>query len=431
MHAFASGCTAMTGVEAVSNGVPIFRKPAERNAQRTLAIIIVVLIALLVGEALLCRAYGVSATVPGRAGYRSVLSSLTAAIVGQGSIYYLTIVCVVAVLSLSANTSFADFPRLCSILARDKFLPEPLVHRGRRLAFSHGVWILSALSGLLLVVFGGVTEGLIPLFAVGALFAFTMSQAGMVMHWKKQGRARGSLVLNGIGALATGVTLCVVLVAKFREGAWLTVVIVALMLLLLKSVRRHYDFLASVTATDIQIDLTPPKAPIAVIPLRRWDALAVKALKFALGFADEVKVVQVLTKDRAVDDLSRRWREWVEAQIEAQGQAPPELVVLRSQYRELFSPLIQYVKQLAEREVDRQIAVIIPELVERRWYYYALHNHSASFLKALLLWRGGPQIVIVNVPWYLSQWRPERAQLERGRSGFRLRRLWRKAGEPG
>jgi amino acid transporter len=429
MHAFASGCTAMTGVEAVSNGVPIFCKPAERNAQRTLAIIIAVLIALLVGEALLCRAYGVTATVPGRAGYRSVLSSLTAAIVGQGSLYYLTIACVVAVLSLSANTSFADFPRLCSILARDKFLPEPLVHRGRRLAFSHGVWILSALSGLLLVVFGGVTEGLIPLFAVGALFAFTMSQAGMVMHWKK-GRARGSLVLNGIGALATGITLCVVLAAKFREGAWLTVVIVALMLLLFKSVRRHYDFLLHVTATDIQIDLTPPKAPIAVVPLRRWDALAVKALRFALGFAAEVKVVQVLTQDRVVDDLSQRWREWVEAQLAAQGQAPPELVVLRSQYRELFSPLIQYVKQLAELEAERQIAVIIPELVERRWYYYALHNHSASFLKTLLLWRGGPQIVIVNIPWYLSQWRPERAQLERKRSATsRFRRFWPKLGE--
>ncbi|HET9960420.1 MAG TPA: APC family permease [Polyangiaceae bacterium] len=424
LHAFASGCTAMTGVEAVSNGVPVFKRPSVVHAQRTLAIIIAVLLLLLVGEAVLCRSYAITATLPGEPGYQSVLSQLTAAVFGKGAAYYLTIASVTTVLCLSANTSFADFPRLCSLLARDKFLPEPLVHRGRRLTFSHGIWILSALSALLLVVFGGVTEGLIPLFAVGALFAFTMSQAGMVMHWRKRGGLRPSLVLNGIGALATSITLCIVLAAKFFEGAWLTVLIVALMIVLFRNVQRHYEFLSRVTALDVQPDFSPPKRPLAVVPLRRWDAIALKALRFALGFSPEVKVVQVLTNDRSVDDLTARWREWVKIPTRAVGLEAPELVVLHSQYRELFSPLINYINELSAANPDRQIAVIIPELVERRWYHYALHNHSASFLKALLLWRGSPQIVIVNVPWYLSQWRPERAQL--AGTGRMLRRLWQR-----
>ncbi len=231
VRAFASGCTAMTGVEAVSNGVPIFRKPTIVNAQRTLTAIIAILVVLLAGIGYLTRAYGIIATEPGARGYQSVLSLVTAAVVGRGPLYYTTLWSVVTVLALSANTSFADFPRLCRILAEDRYLPDFFATRGRRLVFSHGIVVLALLSGMLLIGFGGVTDRLIPLFAVGAFLAFTLSQAGMVVHWQKLGgkEARHALPLNLAGAIATGLTTIVVIVSKFAEGAWLTAAVIPMM----------------------------------------------------------------------------------------------------------------------------------------------------------------------------------------------------------
>jgi amino acid transporter len=418
VRAFASGCTAMTGVEAVSNGVPIFRKPSVVGARRALTLIVVILIVLLGGVALLCRAYGITATPPGQEGYQSVLSQLIAATIGRGPFYYVAIAAIVTVLSMSANTSFADFPRVLRMLAGDKFLPEPFVHRGRRLAFSYGILTLSVLSGALLIVFGGITEGLIPLFAVGALSAFTMSQIGMVAHWhKKQGvRAKRSLVLNVVGAAATGATLCVVLVSKFTHGAWIALVLVGAMIVLFRRVRAHYDFIARATATDASLAIGPPTPPIAVLPIRRWDAVTLKALSFAVGFAPEVVAVQVLTHDRHVDDLTDRWPALVTEPAQKLGIKAPRLVVLRSEFRQVLTPLLDFVTELAKENPDRLIAVIVPELVEARWYHYLLHNHTASVIKALLLFRGGPQVLIVNTPWHLSEWIPERRRLHRLRA---------------
>lgn len=427
VRAFANGCTAMTGVEAISNGVPIFRKPSTVGARRALALIVFILTVLLGGVAFLCWAFGITATPPGQAGYQSVLSQIVAATVGRGPFYYVTLASVVIILVLSANTSFADFPRVCRLLAGDKFLPEPFVHRGRRLAFSYGILVLCALAAILLLVFGGITEGLIPLFAIGALSAFTMSQLGMIYHWRKQrgARARRGLILNTVGAAATGVTLCVVLVSKFTEGAWITILLAGGMLLLFTQVRRHYDFIAEVTATSESLEIGPPRPPIAVIPMRRWDAVTLKALRFAVGFAPDVVAVQVLTQDRDVDDLTDRWDELVVQPARKLGLEPPRLVVLRSEYRRLFAPLLGLVTELAHEHPNRQIAVIVPELVELRWYHYLLHNHAASVIKTLLLFRGGPQIVIVSAPWYLRDWMPERWRLRRfrGRSmGWQLAR---------
>ena len=225
---FASGCTAMTGVEAVSNGVNAFREPTQKNAKRTLTIIIVLLMVFLAGIALLCRAYSIGATDPGAAGYQSILSQLTAAVMGRGWFYYLTIGSILAVLALSANTSYADFPRLTRAIAMHDYLPHVFKIRGRRLLYSHGIVALVGFTALLLIVFGGVTDRLIPLFAIGAFLAFTLSQAGMVMHWKRQG-GKGAvrrMIINGVGAFATGVTLLVVLVAKFTDGAWITAILV-------------------------------------------------------------------------------------------------------------------------------------------------------------------------------------------------------------
>jgi amino acid transporter len=412
-RAFASGCTAMTGVEAVSNGVPIFREPRSALAKRTLGLIIAILCVFLAGIAILCRAYGVTATEPGREGYRSVLSSLTERVVGHGAFYYVTLFASLVVLSLSANTSFAGFPRLCRLLAADKFLPEPLMHRGRRLTFSHGIFALVALSGILLVVFRGVTDALIPLFAVGALLAFTASQAGMVVHWRRKGSATRSLFLNAVGALATGMTACVVLVSKFTEGAWITMALIGGMFLGFRQIHAHYEFLAQATAGQSLLDVRPWRRPLIVLPIRRWDAVAVKALNFSFSLGADILVAQVLTEHEDVDDLSNRWEELVGKPTRALGVASPKLVVLHSAYRELVEPLLAYLKQLARAEPDRPIVVVIPELVERRWYQYFLHGQTASLLKTLLLVRGMPQLVIVSTPWYLKDWLPERARLFR------------------
>src|SRR6185503_1626195 len=225
LRSFASGCTAMTGVEAVSNGVSASREPTVRTAHRTLTFIVVVLAFLLGSVAYLARAYGVGAMDQNQEGYQSILSQLTHAVIGGGWLYYVTIGSVLATLCLSANTSFVDFPRLCRLIAEDDFLPRPFAIVGRRLVFSVGIWFLASAAGLLLIAFGGITDKLIPLFAVGAFLAFTLSQAGMVFHWRRLGgrRSRVKLTINGVGAVATGAALAIILAAKFVEGAWITI----------------------------------------------------------------------------------------------------------------------------------------------------------------------------------------------------------------
>ncbi|WP_437588174.1 APC family permease [Sorangium sp. So ce1000] len=402
-HAFASGCTAMTGVEAVSNGVPAFRKPSSEQARRTLSYIVASLGVLLAGIALLARAYGVTATEPGKSGYQSILSQIVGAVVGRGPFYYVTLAAVVAVLMLSANTSFADFPRLCQLLALDRFLPEPFIHRGRRLAFSYGISVLAGLSALLLVIFQGITDALIPLFAVGAFLAFTMSQAGMVAHWHRLGgkHSRFHLAVNATGAAATAATLAVIIAAKFAEGAWISSLLVIGAFLLFRNVQRHYEHIDEEVRAHEPLDFTPPPPPIVVVPVRRWDLVAQKGLRFALRLSPEVYALQVLLDDPRVEDLSSEWHDLVEAPAKEKGVPAPRLAVVRSRYRRLFKPLLRFVTTLAHAHPDRQVAVVVPEVVESHWYHYLLHSHTASILKWLLLLRGGKGIVIVNTPFYL------------------------------
>src|SRR5208283_4222357 len=242
LKVFASGCTALTGVEAVSNGVKAFREPAVKNAQRTLTVIILLLAVLLAGISYLVNVYGIVATDPGQPGYQSVLSLLTAAVFGKGFFYYLTMGSVLFVLSLSANTAFADFPRLCRAIAQNNYLPHVFGYRGRRLVYTYGIVALALLCGGLLILFGGVTDRLIPLYAVGAFLAFTLSQTGMVMHWRKNREPhwQKSALVNGLGASVTGITVIVVLVAKFVQGAWITLLFIPLTIILFAVVRRHY-----------------------------------------------------------------------------------------------------------------------------------------------------------------------------------------------
>jgi amino acid transporter len=414
LRAFSNGCTAMTGVEAVSNGVPIFRPPMTVLARRTLTIIIATLTLLLVGIAGLCRVYGITATPPGTGQYKSVLSQIVLAVVGPGAFYYVTMGSIFTLLALSANTSFSGFPMLCRLVALDRFLPERFAHRGRRLVFSHGMIVLSVLAGALIIVFRGITDALIPLFAIGAFLAFTMSQAGMVMHWRRTSgkHAAWSLVINAVGAVSTGITLVLVLISKFTEGAWITVLLVAGMIALMLAVRSHYRFIEQ--ATDVSaspLDLAAPRPLIAVVPFRRWDAIALKALRFAFGVTSRVIVVRVVTGEDADGDLSGRWGELAVGPACRAGHPPPELVVLRSEYRKLFAPLVDYVWTLAKDHPDEQVAVVVPELVERRWYQYFLHEQTAALLKAALFFQGGPQIVVIDTPYYLRDWQGERSRV--------------------
>ena len=404
MRAFASGCTAMTGVEAVSNGVPLFRRPTVRNAERTLTAIIAILVLLLAGIALLSHAYGIGATAPGQAGYESVLSQLTRVVTGRGTFYYVTMSAVVAVLALSANTSFADFPRLCRVLAVDRFLPDTFTLRGRRLVFSYGVVILAILSALLLTAFGGVTDRLIPLFAIGAFLAFTLSQAGMVQHWRQlpgPGSAR-SLWLNGIGALATGVTLLVVVVSKFADGAWIAVIAVPLIVFMFSRINRHYRSVAKQVADDQPLVLSHAQPPIAIVPIQSWSKLTSRALRFALGLASEVHALHILTLDSTISELTAMWEEIAAGPARAAGLEPPQLILRRSTYRQFFGPLVDYVEQLRDSNPDRDIVVIVPDLVVRRWYHAFLHNNRGALLRSMLRMRGGPRVVVVNTPFYLE-----------------------------
>jgi amino acid transporter len=401
LKAFSSGCTALTGVEAVSNGVQAFREPVVENARRTLTVIIVILGILVSGIAFLSRVYGVGATPPGEAGYQSILSQLTAAVAGTGFLYSVTMTSILAVLCLSANTSFADFPRLCRAIAADGYLPRSFTARGRRLVYSGGIWVLAVLSGILLLIFGGVTDRLIPLFAIGAFLAFTFSQAGMVAHWKRTGGpgSHSGIWINGLGALATGITTLIVLAAKFAEGAWVVVLLAPGLLVFMTAVHRHYAYVAREVEPEPDFlagRLTPP---IVIVPVQTLNSISQKALRIGLSMSPEVQVVHI--ESEATESLRRDWEEQVRIPAEAAGVAVPELKVLKSPFRFVIHPIVQYILKVEIQNKGRTVAVLIPELVEKHWYQYFLHNQRARLLSALLLLQGDRRIVIVSVPWYL------------------------------
>jgi amino acid transporter len=404
LKVFASGCTALTGVEAVSNGVKAFREPGVKNAQRTLTVIIFLLAVLLAGISYLVKVYGIAATDPGQPGYQSLLSMLIAAVFGKGVFYYLTIASILFVLSLSANTAFADFPRLCRAISQNNYLPHAFGYRGRRLVYTYGIVVLAVLTGFLLIVFGGITDKLIPLYAVGAFLAFTLSQFGMVMHWRKN-RGRHwlkSAFVNGLGGTVTGVTVIVVLVAKFVEGAWITVIFIPLLIFFFRQVRRHYHMVS--VATSCPAPVIPgnqAERPIAVVPVEHWSQISKQALEFASRITPEIFAVHVEPGDHS-EFLHMDWERYVEQPFRATGVEPPKLVILPSPYRFIIVPIVQYVLELAEKHPDRKIAVVIPELVEDHWYEYFLHNQRARLLEWTLLVRGNRRIFTVSSPYYLS-----------------------------
>ncbi len=403
MKAFSSGCTAMTGVEAVSNGVRAFREPVVNTARRVLTTIIALLMVMLAGIAYLVRAYNIAATDPGKAGYQSVLSMIVAAVTGRGVFYYVTIGSVLLVLSLSANTAFADFPRLCRAIALNGYLPDSFSLRGRRLVYSRGIYVLAILSGALLILFRGVTDRLIPLYAVGAFLAFTLSQAGMVAHWKKnKGPGSGrSMLINGIGAFATGVTVIVVLVAKFVEGAWVTALLIPALLFFMMRVRRYLARVELELFSKEPLDTSRCKPPVVVLPVQSWGKLTQRALQIALTISSDIHAVHVCREEQK-EQLKDEWRRLVEEPAKRAGMPVPKYVEVESPFRFVITPIVDYVLKIEAEHPSCQIVLLVPELIEQHWYHYFLQSNRAELLKGLMLLRGNDNVVIANMPWYLK-----------------------------
>jgi amino acid transporter len=424
VRAFSSGCTAMTGVEAVSNAVPCFRDPAPRTAQRTLAAIVVILIGLLGGVAYLCRAYGIAATEPGSAGFQSVLSMVTGAVVGRGVLYDATMIAVITVLALSANTSFSAFPRLCRLLARDRYLPDAFSDRGRRLVFSAGIVVLALLAGALLIAFGGVTDRLIPLFAVGAFLSFTLSQAGMVAHHRRAERGRRrtiGLAINGAGAIATGVTLIVIVASKLAAGAWITVIAIPALVIGFRRIRRHYDELERALALEGTLAMAERRPPIAILPADTWNRVTQRGLELALRLADEVFVVQIVPEPGLAADLPADWSRVIAMPPAARADVRVERVVLASPFRQFYTPFVDFVHGLEAAHPSRELVVIIPDLVTGSVREELAHNRHGRVLRLLLRARCSDRVVVIDAPYHLELPRDGRISPSPARSLARRR----------
>jgi amino acid transporter len=388
LTAFANGCTAMTGVEAVSNGVPAFRPPESKNASATLVAMAVLAIGMFVGITVLAHAYQV---IPSAA--ESGISQLGRAILGKGPAYYLLQAATTLILVLAANTAYADFPRLSSIVARDGYLPRQFMNQGDRLAFSNGILVLSVFAAILIIAFRGDTQGLLPLYMIGVFVSFTLSQAGMVIHWRKTKEAgwKTSAAINGFGALVTGIVLIIVAVTKTFEGAWIVLLLIPLIVAVFKATRQHYDHVASqLTLRGYQPERRAHNT--VVMPIGGMQRAVVEALRYAETLSDDVRAVYVDIDPKATEQIRRDWDKWG-------GRVT--LVVLPSPYRSVMEPLLGYITQVETERPNDYVTVILPEFVPARWWQHLLHNQSALLIKGALLFR--PNTVVTSVPFHLER----------------------------
>ncbi|WP_217430296.1 APC family permease [Sphingomonas bacterium] len=405
MRAFAAGCTAMTGVEAVSNGVNALKEPVVKQAHRTLTAICLVLGLLLAGIAVVAHGYRLGAMDQTRPDYQSVLSQLAGAVVGHGAIYYAAMASLLAVLCLSANTSFVGFPRLARLVALDEYLPRGFAVADRRLVFSVGVMFLTVTAGVLLVMFGGITDRLIPLFAIGAFLTFTMSQLGMVVHWRRQpGRNLGRLAINALGAGTTIVALTVILAAKFLEGAWLVVLALPATVLLLRGVHRYYAGLDRrlAVAGDFAVEETEP--PTVLVAYEERNRMSDRALRFAMTLSPDVLAVHLLRlagpeQEEDIAAVRARFDAEIAGPLTAAGRSSPRLVLVPAPYREIQGPILELVRKIDEATPGRSVAILIPELVIRHWWERLLHSRRASRLRRALLDHAGARLMVVSSPW--------------------------------
>src|ERR1051326_4517082 len=410
LGAFANGCAALTGIEAISNGVQAFKQPESKNAANTLSWMAALLITMFLGASLLTFLFRVHPLE-----HETVISQI-ARVVFTGPIgwfYYVVQATTAAILILAANTSFAGFPRLASLLARDRFLPRQLANLGDRLVFSNGIILLSVFSGLLVWVFRGDTSRLIPLYAVGVFLSFTLSQAGMVIHWRREGQAlrnqraqtqadgqpitlpkshwKKYLVVNGVGAVATFVVLMIFIVTKFIHGAWIVVFLIPLLVLLFRRIHRHYVDVAQQLSTEGLISLRPIHHEV-IVPISGIHRGVIAALEYAKSIAPHhVTAVYVNLDEQATQRLREKWQRW---------GSGVNLIVVASPYRSLARPLFNYVDRVRRSSPNVIITIVLPEFVPAKWWQNLLHNQNTLFLKGALLFKKG--VVVTNVPYHLE-----------------------------
>ncbi|MBI4199796.1 MAG: APC family permease [Chloroflexi bacterium] len=390
LRAFAAGCVLLTGLEAISNTVGIFRPPAARNARVTLALLGGLLVALFIGVTLLALHFGVRQTV-GEG--ETLVSKVARSGLGAGSLYYLVLASTMLILLVAANTSFAAFPRLASILARDGYLARPIANLGDRLVYTNGILLLAALSVALIVVFRGTTHLLIPLYAVGVFVGFALTQAGMVVHWWKS-RERGwlgALLANGLGAAVTGTVLVVIGVTRFTGGAYIVAIVMALLLGLFTTIRGHYRAVAEALSLEQRPVFPRIARSVVVVPIGGVHRAVLPAIEYARAIGTTVRVVHVAAEEEAARVVEARWNRL--------GIGIP-LTILPSPYRAVVQPLVDYIRDVVRQHPEEYVTVVIPEFVPKRWWQHLLHNQTATLLKIALLYER--RVIVVDVPYHLE-----------------------------
>ncbi len=396
MRGFAEGCSAMTGTEAISNGVQAFRAPSQKNAAITLAWMVAILATFFLGVSYLAHAFGVMPTTA-----ETVLSQLGHRIFGGGAAYFALQYSTFAILVLAANTAFADFPRLAGILAADKYMPSQLAARGDRLAFSNGIIALALVAALLVWLFNGDTNALVPLYAVGVFVCFTLSQAGMVVHWWKSHESgwKWRMALNGFGAVATGIVSVIQVATKFREGAWIVVLIIPLLIVLLQSIHTHYRRFAIDLAFRGRSPILPHEHTV-IVPVSRVNKATAAALVYATTLSRNVRPIHVEIDPAATPRIESEWDRW---------DIGYELEILPSPFRSVIKPLVELVTQIQLEQPGALVTVVTPEIVPKHWWEHLLHNKTSLYIRTAFLFR--PNVVVVAVPYLVGY---DYEHLERG-----------------
>src|SRR6266550_544370 len=388
LRAFASGSVALTGAEAVANGVPSMKPPEPRNASITLILMALTFGTIFLGLTFLAQAIGV---VPDQHEQETLNSLVTRSLVGDGFPYYLVQLSTAVILALAANTGFTGFPRLAAVLANDRFMPRHFADRGERLAFSFGILVLAALASIVLVAFSGSVTALIPLYTIGVFLAFTLSQTGLVRRWLRL-RPRGwkvTIVINGVGAVVTGVVLAITTITKFEHGAWMVLIVMPLLVLLLHGISTHYTAAQySLVVEDLREDLPKLPQPMVIVPVARLDRTAVRALTFATSISAHVRAVHIATSHETAAAFQQRWDAWA-------ANVPLEVIV--SPYRSLVPPLLTYIERVAMNR-DRPLTIVVSQFVPRHWWEFFLHSQTAFRLKLALLFR--PDTIVIDVPYH-------------------------------
>jgi amino acid transporter len=388
LRSFASGSVALTGAEAVANGVPSMKTPETRNAAITLVCMALSFSAIFLGLTFLAQAIGVA---PDQNELETLNSLVTRSLIGDGPGYYLVQVSTAVILALAANTGFTGFPRLAAVLANDRFMPRHFADRGERLAFSFGIVVLAGLAAIVLVSFGGSVTALIPLYTIGVFLAFTLSQTGLVRRWFTL-RPRGwrvTATINGVGAVVTGVVLLITTITKFEHGAWMVLLVMPVLVLLLHAINTHYTAAQdSLVLEDLREELPTLPSPMVIVPVARLDRTAVKALTFASSISEHVRAVHVATSRETAESFQRRWDAWA-------AKVPLEVIV--SPYRSLVPPLLTYIERVGTSR-ERPLTIVVSQFVPRHWWEFFLHSQTAFRLKLALLFR--PDTIVIDVPYH-------------------------------